>query len=426
MLFYLIYFFISPILFLFIHISKFFNQKIKTHLDYQYSSFKNMYSKLSKIDRKNKKVLLFHAASVGEFEQLKPILSKLNRKKYFIIQTFTSPSIFNKENDNCLFDVCCYHPYDFFWQSHSFFSKIKPIAYIITRHDVWPSHMYILNKLNIKTFYINANLHNQSIWLKPFFKMFSKTIFRNLNFCLVPSENIKNRFSKFISDKKIIVTGESRFDQIIQRKTMNKNQSFLPDYFNESFNIIFGSYDQNDESIIINSLIKAYPNGDKDLQNKNHRIILVPHEMEIDFINRMIKQLKTNSFNVNMFSSLTNANKTNILLVDKVGILADLYRYAKLAYVGSGFSDGVHSVIEPGVYGCVVSFGPNIELLEEAKYLYNNNIGYMINNKEDMLNFFNLYNENKIIDEKGLAIKKFINNQKDASSKILNFIEEKI
>ena len=100
-----------------------------------------------------------------------------------------------------------------------------------------------------------------------------------------------------------------------------------------------------------------------------------------------------------MFSSLTNANKTNILLVDKVGILADLYRYAKLAYVGSGFSDGVHSVIEPGVYGCVVSFGPNIELLEEAKYLYNNNIGYMINNKEDMLNFFNLYNENKLFNK---------------------------
>ena len=109
-----------------------------------------------------------------------------------------------------------------------------------------------------------------------------------------------------------------------------------------------------------------------------------------------------------------------------MGILADIYKYCKLAYVGSGFSDGVHSVIEPGVYGNVVSFGPNIELLDEAKYLYKNKIGYMIKNNQNMLNFFNLHKNNDAIEKLSKDIKNYIYKQQGASNKIIQFIEQHI
>ena len=80
-----------------------------------------------------------------------------------------------------------------------------------------------------------------------------------------------------------------------------------------------------------------------------------------------------------------------MIIIDKIGILADIYKYCKLAYVGSGFSDGVHSVIEPGVYGCAVSYGPNIELLDEAKYISKHNLGFKIKNEDDLYSFLNLY-----------------------------------
>ena len=426
MIFYFLYFISSPFLFIIIYIISFFNKKISTHFKNEKVSFNNVIKKTSNVNREKQDILIFHAASAGEFEQLKPILKRINRSEYFIIQTFTSPTIFEKESTSQLFDVCCYHPYDFFWKSYSFFSQIKPKAYIITRHDIWPNHLLILNKLGIKTFYINANLHNNSLWLNVFCRFFSKLIFKNLDFCLVPSKDIKNKFSKIIEKDKIHIVGDSRFDQIIDRKNGHHHIPFLPTVLAKSFNIIFGSYDEYDEPLIMNSLTKYYSKGEQSLINLNHKIILVPHEINMDSINQTIRSLEKNNFAPHLFSKINKEHyeSINILIIDKVGILADIYRYTQLAYIGSGFNDGVHSVIEPGVYGNVVSFGPNIELLDEAKYLHNNKIGYMIKNNQNMVSFFNLHEDCRTVENLSKDIKHYIYQQQGSSDKIIQFIKK--
>ena len=427
MFFYLVYFFLSPFFFLLIHIIKFFNSKIYNHIKYEKESFYNVLNSISKINRNEKKILIFHAASAGEFEQLKPILTKISRNKYFIIQSFTSPTIYNKESLNKLFDICCYHPYDLWWSSYMFFSKINPDAYIITRQDIWPIHLFIANKLNIKIFYINANLHKKSIWIKPFIKQFSKAIFKNLSLCLVPTKNVYNQFIKIINKDKLIITGDSRFDQVIDRSKINKAIDYLPKVFSKSSNIIFGSYDIYDEKYILYGLDKMYENNNDSLVEYNHRILLVPHEVNDETIERMKKSLKEIGFTYQLLSALNkNHEDFRVLIIDKVGILADLYRICNLAYVGSGFSDGVHSVIEPGIHGCAVGFGPNIELLEEAKSIYNKKIGIKINNKDDMFNFLSLINKKEAIAKLGDGIKNFILENRNASNKILKIIEKKI
>ena len=427
MLFYLFYFIFSPLFYFAIHLLKFFNKKLYLHLKDEKKSIDKVFEKTKNIDRNKKKILLFHAASTGEFEQLKPILSNIDKTKYFIIQTFASPTIYQQRHTSHLFDISCYHPYDVFWKSWNFFSNINPDAYIITRHDIWPIHLFVVDRLKIKTFYINANIHSNSIWKKWFLISFAKAIFNKITFSCVPSENIFQNMKPIMSTKKIAITGDSRFDQIVQRYEKNKNLFFLPDYFKNSKNIIFGSYDENDEKIILESLCQSFPTGNQSLIEKQCRIILVPHENNSKSISQMLEKLKAKKFMPCLFSMLEkNPTPTNIIIINKVGILADIYKHAQLAYVGAGFGRGVHSVIEPAVHGCIIGFGPNIELLDEAKYIHKNNLGHMILNVQDMCRFIDININNPQELNISQKIRQYILDNKNSSKKIINLIMQKL
>jgi 3-deoxy-D-manno-octulosonic-acid transferase len=153
--FYIIYVLFSPIVWLIILFLSCFSSKIRSNYFsfYQYLESTKRYISINK---HNKEVLLFHAASVGEYEQLQPILRLINRNKYFVVQSFTSPSIFNQEKDTTLYDVACYHPFDLPWLSIQFFLSLKPSKYIITRHDIWPGHIVIAKIFKISLYYING------------------------------------------------------------------------------------------------------------------------------------------------------------------------------------------------------------------------------------------------------------------------------
>ena len=402
MLLYIFYIIISPILYFFISICRLFSSKIAHHLKHEKQSLKDVKKHIAHIN--NKKVILLHAASAGEFEQIKPLLRKIDKDKYCIVQSFTSPTIYKKEKNNPLIDVSCYHPFDFVWKSYLFFKTINPSKYIITRHDVWPVHMLICKILQIPCYYINANIHKNSIWSKKLFKSFSKLVLSKFTDIYAPSERIKNLLTEILGDDLLVAKmGDTRFDQIIYRKSNNK-KNLLPNFYNNSNNVIFGSYDDYDEKIIVKSLERVFPNGDEDLKKKNIGIILVPHEINQNKINMLIRQLKNQSIECNTLSNSADF-KSNVIIIDTVGILADLYKYTKLAYVGSGFTTGVHSVIEPAVYGCTIGHGPNFELLDEAKEMQKNNISYILKSTTDMVDFINyidnknkLFNRNKVID----------------------------
>ena len=145
----------------------------------------------------------------------------------------------------------------------------------------------------------------------------------------------------------IIVTGDSRFDQILERKTKN-TKPLLPNKYQKTKNIIFGSYDQVDEKIILSALSKSFPNGEEDLMQKSISIFLVPHEIDKKHIKDLRIKLQKMNFNVSLYSNIDEQG--NVVIVDIVGILADLYKFNALAYVGGGFTRGVHSDIEPAIY----------------------------------------------------------------------------
>ena len=121
MVFYFFYFFLSLAIYFIVHFLKFFSNKIYLNLKFQRKTLNQVIKKIYSDDARQKKILLFHAASAGEFEQIKPILKNIDRSKYYIIQSFTSSTIYSEEYENKLFDISCYHPYDFIWKSYVFF-----------------------------------------------------------------------------------------------------------------------------------------------------------------------------------------------------------------------------------------------------------------------------------------------------------------
>ena len=141
-----LYWLLFPILWIFLPVFAIVNPKIRHHWLHGRVSIKSARIKIQ-LDTKSRTVVLFHAASTGEFEQLQPVLKKIDRSRYFILISFFSPTVFKPEKDTPLADAVCYHPFDFPWSALLFFRRLNIQYYIITRNDLWPSHLFIANTI---------------------------------------------------------------------------------------------------------------------------------------------------------------------------------------------------------------------------------------------------------------------------------------
>ncbi len=422
MLWYLLYFSLVPLLWVIIHTVGLASDKIRIHVLGQYSS---LYSarRVIRQKRNGRDVVLFHAASAGEYEQVKPILRRMDRKRYFLVQSFFSPTVFRGKTTPQLYDAACYHPFDFPWSALIFFLILKPRYYVITRHDIWPHHVLIARILRIKTILINANLHERSLRLKPVFLPLNRWLFSQFHLILTGSDRLAANLKKLTDTSRILVTGDTRFDQVLERKEMYDG-SLLHPRFAESMNFIFASTIPSDDDVIYPALKKRYPGGDEDLHQKNHRLVMVPHEADEGTISGVETQLRRLGFSPVRYSLLKKNEVPRVLLVDRVGILADLYFHCHLAYVGAGFGAGVHSVIEPAVHGCPVSFGPNIHILDEAVAMYKQGTGVMIRNREDMVRFMQLMEKNDAYLQLRKKTVQFVTQHPLSSEQIIRYIFE--
>ena len=319
----------------------------------------------------NKELIIFHAASAGEFEQLKPILSKVNRDKYYILQTFFSPTVYNAEHQNSLFDSCCYHPFDLPFSALIFFYHFKPKKYIITRHDLWPHHIIISSLLQIQSILINANLYDESKRLNGKSVYFHKFIFNKFEKILVGSNRIAKLFISLIDEDKIVITGDSRFDQVEERKNHNK-------------------------------------------------LTTVPHEINNSIMNSIKKILTKNNMTFSLYSD--SNTKSKCCIVDCVGILADLYKFSSSSYIGGGFSAGVHSVIEPAVYANAVIHGPNIKILDEAIDMKQKKISTIIEDGNQLSDALHLIQNKEALKLNQQIIKNYMGKKENSSEKIIHEI----
>ena len=439
MLLFTIYYLISPILFILLLIISLFNKKIRILLQKQKKSVQKIKSKLNT----DKKKIIIHAASAGEYEQIKPLLKTIDKNLYFTIITCMSPTIYKSINEDKLSDACCYHPFDFPWNPKKFFKITSPSIYLTTRHDIWPMHLYAAKKMKIRTMIINANLYKKSNRLKWYIINFTKYIFNLFDLIMVPSKRIQHIFNETLQINNTHIVSDTRFEQIMNRKKESNGIPQIESIYKQN-NVIFGSVSYED--------LKLF---DTPMHRDGHvgtTIIIVPHEIDSNLIEKIEKKIEDNPMPdwqrgpVVRFSHLEEnpfvtddfERRISFLIVDKVGILPELYKYTKIAYVGGGFGKGVHSTTEPLIYNNIVCYGPNIDLLDEAKEMHEKGCGFIINSGQEFWNIANTqfsdrphFSEEQKIKEEGnikLKIKKnteqYINEKGNSAEKIYEIIKK--
>ena len=429
MFFLSLYWLLSPVLWILLPVFSIFNPKLRHHFFHESTSWKEAEKKIgdrgegnpSTSLRTRKQVVHFHAASTGEFEQLQPILKKVDRSRYFILLTFFSPTVFTIEKNTDLADAVCYHPFDFLWSAWKFFRMLDIKHYIITRNDIWPTHLFIAQKLGINTVLINANLYKKYHYTSWIFQTFFHHVLGKFNLILTGSEQIRNNLLKLVPAEKIRVTGDSRLDRVLERKAENSD-SLLPESFRESRTIILGSIIPGDYPSIFGGLENYYSNGQKSLEEKDQRIIIVPHEVAKSDLVLIEKKLNEIGFDWAYYSEKKKLQNSRIVIIDKTGILADLYAFADISYVGGGFGAGVHSVIEPAVYKNAVSFGPNHQIVDMAVSLTEHKLATVIQSTNDFVQFLSLLDNQPELEKVHGNMESFLTGQKQAANAIIEEI----
>jgi 3-deoxy-D-manno-octulosonic-acid transferase len=377
---------------------------------------RNIFEKI-KFETQNSKsdVVWVHCSSLGEFEQGRPVMEKIKLRypnnKLFV--TFFSPSGYEIKKDYKDADHVFYLPMDSKKNAQKFLDIVKPTVVIFIKYDFWYYYLYEIKKRNINCLLVSAVFRKD----QAFFKWYGSLHRKMLNcFTQIFVQNEESKkLLQTINVNHCIVGGDTRFDTVVETA-----EKFEPIRVAEAFirgerTIVAGSTWEKDEEVLQTALNKlAFP---------GIKLLIAPHEIHNGHLDELKKLFPT----AIRFSELSHdASLTgNILIIDNIGMLSRLYKYAHVAYVGGGFTkDGVHNVLEAAVYGKPVLFGSNYQKYKEAIDLAEVGGAISISDPEKLYEtLMILLNDESDYDARCNASKKYVSENKGATEKVLNYIE---
>ena len=357
-----------------------------------------------------KPVIWFHAASLGEFEQGRPIIEAIKRRfpDRSILLTFFSPSGYEVRKNYSFADYVLYLPGDTKHNASYFVEKINPEMVFFIKYEFWYYYLKTLKQKNIPVYGISVIFRRD----QPFFKWYGKWFRQILTFY---THLYLQDAKSFILFKKLgfdhgTVCGDTRFDRVVEIASTSK-QVEIAQKFVENCNkvIVAGSTWYKDE-VILARYINRHP---------NIKLILVPHEVHEEHI------LKLESlFNVPMFRythAPLGVGDFQVMLVNTIGLLSSLYRYGNIAYIGGGFGKGIHNTLEAATFGMPVIFGPNYKKFKEAVDLIELGGGYSINSYDQFDGVItNFFGDETHIKQVGTKASDYVNSMSGATEIIMN------
>jgi 3-deoxy-D-manno-octulosonic-acid transferase len=372
----------------------------------------------------NSKPIWMHCASLGEFEQGRPLLEelKIKNEKLKIVLTFFSPSGYEAMKDYKGADFVFYLPMDSPGNAKNFLDAVNPSMVLWVKYEYWFYYLSELKQRNIPTLLVSGIFRKN----QPFFKWYGhiwRKMLQSFTHFFVQNEESKTLLATLGFTENVTLNGDTRFDRVLEIAAHFTDVAGIEKFCGNDAVIVAGSTWEEDEIELLH-FVNVH---------KNVKFIIAPHE--IDKIN--LKDVKEEFPHSVFYSELENEQQTtnneqrsgpNILIIDNIGMLSRLYSYATVTYVGGGFgADGVHNVLEAAVYGKPVVFGPVYEKFDEAIGLVNAGGGISIDGGpvklETILN--GLLNDETERNKRGEAAKKFVYENAGASKKIIQFIQEK-
>jgi 3-deoxy-D-manno-octulosonic-acid transferase len=366
-----------------------------------------------KIDR-NAKYIWFHASSLGEFEQGRPLIEKIKAEhpEYKILLTFFSPSGYEVRKNYGGADVVCYLPFDTPYRVKKFLDLSKPVMAIFIKYEFWDNYLSELKRRNIPVYIVSAIFRKEQLFFKWYGGMYRKVL-SYFTHIFVQDDASRELLSKY-GVTNVSVFGDTRFDRV-QDVYKNTKQVPMVDLFvnnNRSDNqltMVAGSSWQQDEEVYLN-----YFNEHPEL-----KLIIAPHEIHKDHLMHIESMLKRPSIRLSEATEKDIKGKS-CLIVDSFGLLSSIYRYGDLAYIGGGFGAGIHNVLEAAVYGIPVIFGPKYQKFKEARDLLQVGGAFSITDEktfESKMEELSTYRD--LLEAAGVAAGDFVKSNIGATNRII-------
>ena len=363
----------------------------------------------------------FHAASLGEFYQIEPIIEGMKKMKRdnIMFVSFSSPSGMNYAFSDAI-DLKFYLPFDFPWTIQKVLTMVKPKKVIFSTYDIWPNFVWFCKIKNIHLNVMSAKIENHSIKHRPFVMNFYKNLYKLFDTIYTITEKDKNRFERMVGSKvKPIVSslGNPRFDKIF-----NDSKEFIdskPKIQDREQIILIGSSHSRDDLILIPALINLMTDFPK------LRIIHAPHEPSHNCIKNIkdtYSKLGHDSIILKDLKSIESSKK-GIIIVGEIGFLSKLYWLSIITYIGGGFSSGIHNIMEPAVASNPVVFGPKHQKFNEAELILRLGGGFCVYDSNSVENTFKkLLSDKSLLEKSGKASLDLILNNIGSSERIINGI----
>jgi len=392
-----------------IRIASLFNHKAKLWLKGRKNSFPYLETQIKKEDQ----IIWFHCASLGEFEQGKPLMEKIKKlhPEYKLLVTFFSPSGYEYRKDNPLIDYVCYLPIDSKKNARKFMKLVNPKQAYFIKYEFWYFYLATLHQQNVPTYLISGVFRaNQS-----FFKWYGSFNRKMLSF--FTHFFLQNKASvdllNSIGLNNITQSGDTRIDRVYENSQSPTPLPIIEKFTNKKPTIIIGSSWEKEEEIISTYIQTT---------DKEFNYIIAPHDVSKAHIDNLITTLDSNHL---LYSEANQRNATqhNILIIDNIGILANCYQYTDITLIGGGFSGSLHNILEPASFGNAILFGEKHEKFHEAQELIDNYAAFSISSLDDFIAIVNhLMMKENLQDTKNAATK-YIKNSVGATDKIWEVVK---
>lgn len=371
-----------------------------------------VYELLRQQMEKDVQYIWFHAASLGEFEQGRPLIEKIRMKypEYKILLTFFSPSGYEVRKNYRGADVVCYLPFDKPRNVKKFLDIVNPSMAFFIKYEFWKNYLDELNKRRIPVYSVSSIFRKDQV----FFKWYGGTyrhVLTDFDHLFVQNETSK-RFLSRIGITKVTVVGDTRFDRVLQIREEAKELPLISKFKGESFTLVAGSSWGPDEDLFL-----EYFNNHPEM-----KLIIAPHVIDENHLVEIISKLKRPYVRYTRADE-RNVGKADCLIIDCFGLLSSIYRYGEIAYIGGGFGVGIHNTLEAAVYGIPVVIGPKYQKFMEAVQLVDAKGAFSIKDYDELKALFDrLLGDEMFLRESGTNAGYYVTSNAGATDKILSMI----
>ena len=307
----------------------------------------------------NAKYVWFHAASLGEFEQGRPLMEQLRSEhpEYKILLTFFSPSGYEVRKNYEGADIICYLPLDTITNARRFLRTIRPMMAFFIKYEFWYNYLHILRHRGVPVYSVSSIFRPRQVFFRWYGRQYSRVLKCFTRFYV--QNEVSRELLATIGIKDVTVVGDTRFDRVLQIKKASKQLPVVEQFKGSAKCFVAGSSWQPDEDIFI-----PFFN-----EHKDWKVVIAPHVIGEDHLQQIEKKLEGR--NVVRYSAAAGARlqDADVLIIDCFGLLSSIYSYADVTYVGGGFGVGIHNTLEAAVWDVPVIFGPNNERFQEAQGL---------------------------------------------------------